>query len=189
MGQFVDRVAAVLNINDQSRIKIVGVYSGSARIVTLIEPSQQEEEGTTTDSNSTSTNTTEPTIERVSTRLQEAIDNGEFASSLSSVSEVLATESVLFTDPTADEQAATTDDGESGPSKLGLILGMIMGVAVVVSLIGVICCMFAYRRYVSRNISLEKELEFEMDSRNTTNKHLKNMMNGHYPSTVRASTF
>lgn len=35
---FVDRMSALLRINDTSRIKIVGVYTGSTTVVTMIMP-------------------------------------------------------------------------------------------------------------------------------------------------------
>lgn len=36
--RFINRMAALLKINDTSRIKVVGVYQGSVEVVTFIEP-------------------------------------------------------------------------------------------------------------------------------------------------------
>lgn len=51
--KFIDRMCAVLGITDTSRLKIVGVYSGSVQIVAYIDESQS----TTTD-NATQANNT-----------------------------------------------------------------------------------------------------------------------------------
>ena len=36
--RFINRMAALLQINDTSRIKVVGVFTGSVQIVSIIEP-------------------------------------------------------------------------------------------------------------------------------------------------------
>ncbi len=36
--RFINRMAALLRINDTSRIKVVGIYQGSVEVVTYIEP-------------------------------------------------------------------------------------------------------------------------------------------------------
>lgn len=36
--KFINRMCALLSINDTSRVKIVGVYAGSVQIVSIIEP-------------------------------------------------------------------------------------------------------------------------------------------------------
>ena len=38
MTLFIDRICAVLGITDTSRVKVVGVFTGSVNIVSLIEP-------------------------------------------------------------------------------------------------------------------------------------------------------
>lgn len=40
--RFINRMAALLQINDTSRIKVVGVYSGSVVIDSLITPARTE---------------------------------------------------------------------------------------------------------------------------------------------------
>ena len=37
--RFINRMCALLSINDTSRVKVVGVYAGSVQLVTVIEPS------------------------------------------------------------------------------------------------------------------------------------------------------
>jgi hypothetical protein len=36
--KFINRMCALLNINDTSRVKVVGVYAGSVEVTTFIEP-------------------------------------------------------------------------------------------------------------------------------------------------------
>jgi hypothetical protein len=57
--KFIDRLAALLSISDASRIKIVGVYSGSTIVYTSIFPSATNVSGAT-----------EPSLTKVSTTLQ-----------------------------------------------------------------------------------------------------------------------
>lgn len=45
--KFIDRLAALLSITDASRIKIVGVYSGSTVVQTAIFPSDTSTPGNT----------------------------------------------------------------------------------------------------------------------------------------------
>ena len=41
--KFVDRIVALLNINDMSRVKIVGIYPGSVKVVAFIDEELTEE--------------------------------------------------------------------------------------------------------------------------------------------------
>lgn len=36
--KFINRMCALLSINDTSRVKIVGVYTGSVQVTSMIEP-------------------------------------------------------------------------------------------------------------------------------------------------------
>lgn len=36
--KFINRMCALLNINDTSRVKIVGIYTGSVQVVSIIDP-------------------------------------------------------------------------------------------------------------------------------------------------------
>lgn len=49
--KFINRLAALLKINDTSRIKIVGVYPGSVNVITFIEPEPVPLSASTTNSN------------------------------------------------------------------------------------------------------------------------------------------
>lgn len=41
MTKFINRMCALLSINDTSRVKIVGIYTGSVQIVSIIDPAVQ----------------------------------------------------------------------------------------------------------------------------------------------------
>lgn len=58
-SSYISNLCALLNINDYSRVKIVGVRSGSAIIDLHIFPNGDSSTNTT---NTTNTNTTEPTL-------------------------------------------------------------------------------------------------------------------------------
>ena len=66
-------MAALLQISDTSRIKIVGVYNGSVTVVTVIEPS----------STTTSTVAQVSELASITTILNTAIADGSLASEMS----------------------------------------------------------------------------------------------------------
>ena len=70
MNNYIDNIAALLNITDLSRIKIVGVHSGSTVVDTVIEA----------DNFTNSTPNASPDISNISDTLTTSIADGTFAS-------------------------------------------------------------------------------------------------------------
>ena len=70
MSNYIDNLAALLGITDQSRIKIVGVHTGSTIVETVIEA----------DNNTNSTPETSPDLSNISATLTDAINDGTYSS-------------------------------------------------------------------------------------------------------------
>jgi hypothetical protein len=74
--RLVDRMCAIFNINDQSRVKIVGVYEGSTLLVLQIS---------TENNGSTTGNTTDTqSLITLNNQIQATYSSGQLASDLSS---------------------------------------------------------------------------------------------------------
>lgn len=56
MSNFIDNLCALLSIGDRSRVKIVGVYTGSTIIKTMILPPSVNTTNSTSTSNTTTSN-------------------------------------------------------------------------------------------------------------------------------------
>ena len=76
MTNFITNLCALLNIVDTSRIKIVGVHSGSTAVTSVITPSIGTSTNNTNSTNSTSTG---PSLATISTNLNNHINSGYFA--------------------------------------------------------------------------------------------------------------
>jgi hypothetical protein len=69
---FIDRMCALLGITDTSRVKVVGVTSGSVNIVSLIEPEVTSQSASTT----ADASATNAALTDLNNRLQQVIDSG-----------------------------------------------------------------------------------------------------------------
>lgn len=77
---FINRMSALLGITDTSRIKIVGIYQGSTRLVVQIdEPTIPEADSTTVSSTTSATN-----IKATRASVDAVINDGSFASTMAS---------------------------------------------------------------------------------------------------------
>lgn len=119
---FINNLCALLNIQDTSRVKVVGVHSGSAIVTTSISPS--------------TTSATDASVATISSTATNAINTGTFASSLSGIGigNVLQATSVYY--PINTEESTES-------SNVGLIVGISIACIVLVAgvIITVICCM------------------------------------------------
>jgi len=76
--RFIDRMCALLKINDTSRVKVVGVYAGSVEVITYIEP-----EPVAIDFSTTLNNTAQVSaLTAVQATINDVISNGSFASEM-----------------------------------------------------------------------------------------------------------
>lgn len=102
-SSYISNLCALLSISDYSRVKIVGVKSGSAIIDLHILPNGDSSANTT---NTTNTNTTEPTLAQIATQLSNAVQSGTLGQQLTngigslSNATLLSTNFVLLTLPT-----------------------------------------------------------------------------------------
>lgn len=80
---FINNLAALLQIQDTSRIKVVGVHQGSTIVTTAVTPSS---------------NPTDPTVQTVGTTATSAINSGSLSSSLSGIGlgNVIGSSSVYY---------------------------------------------------------------------------------------------
>lgn len=130
---FINNLCALLNIRDTSRVKVVGVYSGSTIVSTAItEP--------------ITPNSTDPALPSLNQTLNALISNGTYATNMSGITgfgNVIGTTSVYHlvapppdttTNGTTNNSNGSQDTGiYSSSSKVGLIVGVVMaGVVLVV---------------------------------------------------------
>ena len=73
--RFINRMCALLSINDTSRVKVVGVYAGSVNVITHILPAPVPIDSST----STTSNTQQVAdLSTLATQLNTAIESGTF---------------------------------------------------------------------------------------------------------------
>ena len=97
LTNFINNLCALLNIVDTSRVKVVGVHSGSTNVTTVISPSTSTT-STTTNSNGGTTTQPEPTIPQIQSALNTAIGTGSYSSTMSAAlnSTVLNVDSTYY---------------------------------------------------------------------------------------------
>jgi hypothetical protein len=76
--KFINRMAALLKINDTSRIKVVGVYQGSVEVVTYIEPAPVPLAASTVNQNVAQ----QTAISEIQAVVSAVINNGQFAAQM-----------------------------------------------------------------------------------------------------------
>lgn len=136
MSNFIDNLCALLNIVDQSRVKIVGVNSGSAIVDTVIEAENDTEASAGADSS----------MAEISTTLTTTINNGTFAATMQANVgyTVLAATGTFYVLP-ATEEVQTTEEGTNAGKDMSVLIGIIAG-AVVVMLVIFIVIYCVYRK-------------------------------------------
>lgn len=144
---FINNLCALLNIVDTSRVKVVGVLSGSVQVIVSITPSS-------------SPNSTEPTIPAISAGLTSSIASGGYSVAMGGIGlgSVIGASSVYYT---LGEE--TTESSSS--TNVGLIAGV--AVAGVVLLVGVVvtvvCCVRRRAKVVEEVMSHEDEVVGEKE--------------------------
>lgn len=133
---FINRMAALLQINDTSRIKVVGVYSGSVIVDTFIDEPAVPITSSTADNSATRA----VSIAALNAQVNAAIASGALATgfatdgfgSLESVSATL----VPIT-------PSTKDNSSTGTSNTAMIIGIVLGATFIVCLavVGSVCYM------------------------------------------------
>ncbi len=150
MSSFISNLCALLNIQDQSRVKIVGVYAGSAIIDVYIAANGSAQAAAGAD----------PAQQSIANALAQAINDGTFASSMSNVigyQVIQATSSFtilpVFSTPTTTTtptQNSTSNSNQTQPSLIDssdpkLIIGIISGAVVVAIAVIIIMC-YLYKK-------------------------------------------
>jgi len=124
LTSFISRLTALLGINDMSRVKVVGVVSGSVIVTTSILPSDAANESTTAQVQSTLTNN----------------QQGIIAGLASGVGPVITVSSSYHADPSIITQSDTKD------SNIGLIVGVVVGAVIVGVTVAFVFCYFLRKR-------------------------------------------
>lgn len=83
---FINSLCALLNIRDTSRVKIVGVFTGSTTVVASVGPTS-DPDNTTNSTNST--NSSEPSVAAVAAVLASATSSGTLVAALTTASPAL----------------------------------------------------------------------------------------------------
>lgn len=128
--KFVDRLCALLGIADRSRVKVVGVYTGSVVLVaTIEEPITTSEEDAATNNN-TAHSTEMADLQAILTNM---VDDGSLASDMDTngLPGLVGLESSLYTNDDQDSSSSTA----ALDKNMALIAGVVIGSAAVVAMI------------------------------------------------------
>lgn len=156
-SSFITNLCALLNIQDTSRVKIVGVFSGSTLVKTFIDPIPLAAVSSGADSSMPSTQTA----------LLQAISDGSFAANMTAgVGYMVLTASSdihLLPGSTSEEKE------EEDAKKTTLVIGLIV-LGVVLLLTGLIITIYCIKR---RNVKTDiKESEEEFHEEKSIEKDL-----------------
>lgn len=158
---FIDRMCAMLKINDTSRLKVVGVYSGSVIVNSYLD----DEAVPIEDSKSANQTSSAESIATLQATIDKAIVSGELESALTSSPGLGTVQEV-----SASTVLIQTEELESNEENNGsLIIGIVLGVIIIVCLtiIGGVC----YMRKRAKIIQLEgDDLPSESDSQKDNHK-------------------
>ena len=135
---FINNLCALLNIVDTSRVKVVGVHSGSTVVTTSITPS--------------TTNTSDPTPAAAATTASNTAASGALQAGMSNIGfgNVLRVTSVYYPLSTSTEESS---------SNIGLIVGIAIGCIILVAavIVTVVCCMRKRAKVVEEIVTHEEE--------------------------------
>ncbi len=159
--KFINRMCALLQINDTSRVKVVGIYTGSVNIVTMIDAQPVPLSSSTTDVNSAQV----LAVAAIQTTLNNAINDGSFSSTMTSgglgaVTSVTSTVINLNpsydtnnnnnnnnnnnpTNPTDPFSNNNSNGGDDSSKKTKMIIGIVIGGSCLICLaiLGAVCYM------------------------------------------------
>lgn len=153
MSSFVSNLCALLNIQDQSRVKIVGVYSGSAIIDVYIAANGSAQAAPGAD----------PAQQSIANALAQAINDGTFSASMENVigyqviqaSSSFAILPVFKTNSTQNISNSNSNSDSSSSSKSIItidsadpkfIIGIIAGAVVIAFAVIIIMC-YLYKKH------------------------------------------
>jgi len=138
MSSFLSNLCALLNIQDQSRVKVVGVYAGSAIVSVYISANGSAPAAPGAD----------PNQQTIASTLSQSISNGSFAASMSSAVgyQVITASSSLSVLPDLTQ----SDSGKStiNTSDPKFIISIVVGAVLVVFGVIVLMC-YLYKKYMN----------------------------------------
>jgi hypothetical protein len=157
--KFIDRMCALLQINDTSRLKVVGVYNGSIVIDSTISALTTSGNTTLTDAQQIASITATQNL-LTSMQASGALSTGLASGGLTGLMSITATLNVL--NPT------TTN---SPSSQTGMIIGIVLGVTVAICLavVGSIC--YIRKRAKIGQIVNGSEVPMDSDGEKGVNEH------------------
>lgn len=118
---FINNLCALLNIVDTSRVKVVGVVSGSTTVIAAVTPS--------------TSNSSDPTVMQITSNFTVAASSGALGSSMASIGPVIGASAIY--------QPMTDDEESDESSKTGLIVGCAVAgvVLIAVTIVTTISCL------------------------------------------------
>lgn len=142
MSSFIDNLCALLGVTDTSRIKVVGVYSGSTIVKTMILPASLTADNSTngtsnaTSSSNVTLSSTEPSLAQVQKTLASIIQNGSYSGSMlnSTGYEVITSTSVLYQVPNLSNNSESPSS-VSIPMLAGIVVS---GLILIIITIGIV---------------------------------------------------
>jgi len=145
--KLVDRMAALLQISDASRIKIVGVASGSTVVnvdIDAVQPAANDD-GTTPNQGTTADEIVN--LQAENTALQGIINDGSFAADLTAngLTGLISASTEVMLVPEDEEVVDSDGDGVSDAAQVGMIVGIVIG-SIAVILVAVFTFVMCRRR-------------------------------------------
>jgi len=116
---FIDRLSALLQIKDVSRVKIVGVRTGSLIIVSQITPPADGSANMATEN----------------TNLRKAISSGQFVQTMSSIGKVTTVSSTYSVVTPTNDSSDSSNSASGGIMSMGVIVGIVGGVIVLITIV------------------------------------------------------
>lgn len=139
---FIDRICALLQIKDISRVKIVGVRSGSVIIDTQITPASDDSSNLTAESKN----------------LQNSIKNGQFIKIMDVVGKVTSVTSTYSpVDPTNNDSTPSNDSTTISGIGIGIIVGIVAGVIMMVGIVVAIVVVIRKQQLSAMNTTSPEE--------------------------------
>jgi hypothetical protein len=131
MSNYIDNLCALLSITDTSRVKIVGVYTGSTIVQAMILPASNLTDNSSSASNSSANSTTDPSLATVQQTINQIIQSGVYSSSMLNATgfQVLSSTSSYFP---ITNNATETSTSNSLPLLIGGIVGGVAAIIVII---------------------------------------------------------
>ncbi len=157
--RFINRMCALLSINDTSRVKIVGIYTGSIQIISIISPpSIPLEQSTQADLVAQYA-----LVSVMQEKLNELVENGAFKTQMADagLGELTDVSSIILGEDPLQKQLTPEEENKNST---GMIVGVVIGSTATVCLAVVAIVFYIRKKSKVMNVGSVVELPHETES-------------------------